>query len=61
VVFSKSKKILKKLPVAAVADESFGRENSFGGRTFGSINDVMSDQRGLYKSEGKKSVSKSLY
>ena len=62
VMFSKSKKIFKREPmVTADKEASFGRKNSFAARTFGSINDVLSDKRETNKQGADVSIAESMY
>ena len=49
-MFSMNKKIYKREPtITRDKEASFGRETNFVSRTFGSINDVLSDQKLSYK------------
>ena len=52
VIFSKNKKIYKREPtITRNKEASFGRETNFVSRTFGSINDVLSDKKSSYKQD----------
>ena len=59
-MFSKNRKVYKREPTRD-KEASFGRETNFVSRTFGSINDVLSEQKSCYKQEASISLAESLY